>query len=197
MGTGIDLFFSWENGIGVYWDWHLATGKYSELISNFFHLLKHNVDDSLLFLLLHYIDSVTSKQAYAGAWNSGFLLQWRLYIVCKLEPTPPPFLQDPLIYFYHFTHKLSGGARNFPTEGLCSPMARRVKVATLMKMYNIVYNFMIYLFMKCTNQYTKLLIGRSKTTELYHSLVRTLRSTTRSARRRAFETKKFVIQNKN
>ena len=72
----------WLLGMGFcHWEWEMKSFKmemglkYSELISNFFHLSKSNVDDSLSFLLLHYIDSVTCKQAYAGTLICGFLLK--------------------------------------------------------------------------------------------------------------------------
>ena len=79
MGTGIGLFLAGKVGLKLlglgfgHWEWEMKSLKmemglkYSELISNFFHPLKHNVDDSLLFLLLHYIHRVTCEQAYASA----------------------------------------------------------------------------------------------------------------------------------
>ena len=58
MGTGIDLFLDWENGIWV------AGKKY-----NFDPFLVSLV---MIFVVNYIIHSTTCKQAYSGAQNSGF-----------------------------------------------------------------------------------------------------------------------------
>jgi ribose/xylose/arabinose/galactoside ABC-type transport system permease subunit len=58
MGTGIDLFLDWENGIWV------AGKKY-----NFDPFLVSLV---MIFVVNYIIHSTTCKQAYSGGQNSGF-----------------------------------------------------------------------------------------------------------------------------
>jgi hypothetical protein len=88
MGTGIDLFLDWENGI-----WVAGTGIWppgNEVLKNgnevmlvdsqFFHvlsILKYNFDSFLvslvmIFVVNYIIHSTTCEQAYSGAGNSVF-----------------------------------------------------------------------------------------------------------------------------
>ena len=90
MGSGIDLFLDWENGIWVAGTGPLGMGN--EVLKNgngievirvdsqFFHvlsILKYNFDPFLvslvmIFVVNYIIHSTTSEQAYSGAWNSVF-----------------------------------------------------------------------------------------------------------------------------
>ena len=92
MGTGIDLFLDWENGIWVDGTGIWPQGMGNEVLKNgngievmrvdsqFFHvlsILKYNFDPFLvslvmIFVVNYIIHSATSQQAYSGARNSGF-----------------------------------------------------------------------------------------------------------------------------
>jgi hypothetical protein len=90
MGTGIDLFLDWENGIWVAGTgiWPLGNevhknGNGNEVMrvdSQFFHvlsILKYNFDPFLVSLVMIFvanynIHSTTWEQAYSNARNSGF-----------------------------------------------------------------------------------------------------------------------------
>ena len=95
MGTGIDLFLDWENGICVagIGIWPLVMGnevlknengiEVMRVDSQFFHVLsvlnvlKYNFDPCLvslvmIFVVNYIIHSTTCEQACSGARNSGF-----------------------------------------------------------------------------------------------------------------------------
>ena len=92
MGTGIDLFLDWENGIWVAGTGIWPLGMGNEVLKNgngievmrvdsqFFYvlsILKYNFDPILvslvmIFVVNYIIHSTTCKQAYSGAENSGF-----------------------------------------------------------------------------------------------------------------------------
>jgi hypothetical protein len=92
IGTGIDLFLDWENGIWVWGSGIWPLGMGNEVLKNgngievmrvdsqFFHvlsILKYNYDPFLvslvmIFVVNYIIHNTTCKQAYFGARNSGF-----------------------------------------------------------------------------------------------------------------------------
>jgi hypothetical protein len=92
MGTGIDLFLDWENGIWVAGTGIWPLGMGNEVLKNgigievmrvdsqFFHvlsILKYNFDPYvvslvMIFVVNYIIHSTTCEQAYSGARNSGF-----------------------------------------------------------------------------------------------------------------------------
>jgi hypothetical protein len=92
MGTGIDLFLDWENGIWVAGTGIWPLGMGNEVLKNgngievmrvdsqFFYvlsILKYNFDPFLvssvmIFVVNYVIHSTTCEQAYSGARNSGF-----------------------------------------------------------------------------------------------------------------------------
>ena len=92
MGTGIDLFLGWENGIWVAGTGIWPLGMGNEVLKNgngievmrvdsqFFYvlsILKYNFDPFLvslvmIFVVNYIIHSTTCEQAYSGARNSGF-----------------------------------------------------------------------------------------------------------------------------
>jgi hypothetical protein len=94
MGTGIDLFLDWENGIWVAGTGIWPLGMGNEVLKNgngiemmrvdsqFFHvlsILKYNFDPFLVSLVMILvlnciIHSTTCEQAYSGARDSGFLI---------------------------------------------------------------------------------------------------------------------------
>ena len=108
MGTGIDLFLDWENGI---WDagtgiWPLGIGnevlkngngiEVMRVDSQFFHvlsILKYNFDPFLvslvmIFIVNYTIHSTTCKQEYSGTWNSGFSDYACPQVKCTAEYMP-------------------------------------------------------------------------------------------------------------
>jgi hypothetical protein len=92
MGTGIDLFLDWENGIWVAGTGIWPLGMGNEVLKNgngievmrvdsqFFHvlsILKYNfqpflVSLVLIFIVNYTIHSTTCEQAYSGTRTSGF-----------------------------------------------------------------------------------------------------------------------------
>jgi hypothetical protein len=92
MGTGIDLFLDWENGIWVAGTGIWPLGMGNEVLKNgigievmrvdsqFFHvlsILKYNFDQYvvtlvMIFVVNYIIHSNTCGQAYSSARNSGF-----------------------------------------------------------------------------------------------------------------------------
>jgi hypothetical protein len=89
MGTGIDLFLDWENGIWVAGTGIWPLGMGNEVLKNgngievmrvdsqFFcvlSILKYNFDPLLVmvFVVNYIIHSTTCEQAYSGARNSWF-----------------------------------------------------------------------------------------------------------------------------
>jgi hypothetical protein len=92
MGTGIDLFLDWENGIWVAGTGIWPLGMRNEVLKNgiwievmrvdsqFFHvlsILKYNFDPYVVSLVMIFVvnyitHSTTCEQAYSGARNSGF-----------------------------------------------------------------------------------------------------------------------------
>jgi hypothetical protein len=83
MGTGIDLFLDWENGIWVAGTGILPLGMGNEVLKNGNRIevmradFKYNFDSFLvslvmIFVVNYIIHSTTCEQAHSGARNSGF-----------------------------------------------------------------------------------------------------------------------------
>ena len=86
MGTGIDLFLDWENGIWVAGTGIWPLGMGNEVLKNGngievmrvdSQILKYNfhpflVSLVMIFVVNYNIHSTTCEQAYSGARNSGF-----------------------------------------------------------------------------------------------------------------------------
>jgi hypothetical protein len=83
MGTGIDLFLDWENGIWVAGTGIWPLGMGNEVLKNGNGIEVMRVDSQytfdpflmslvMIFVVNYNIPSTTCKQAYSGARNSGF-----------------------------------------------------------------------------------------------------------------------------
>ena len=101
MGTEIDLFLDWENGIWVAGTGIWPLGMGNEVLKNgngielmrvnsqFFHvlsILKYNFDPFLVSLVMIFV--VTCEQAYSGAQNSGFSDYAFPQVRCTAEHMP-------------------------------------------------------------------------------------------------------------
>jgi hypothetical protein len=151
MGTGIDIFLDWENGIWVAGTgiWPLGMGNEAlkngdgievmRIDSQFFHvlsILKYNFDPFLvslvmIFVVNYIIHSTTCEQAYSGARNSGFSDYACPQVRCTAEYMPG------FRYILHLTLVYTSKAKH---NRFCHTVRTRVRTHGGLKDLKTVYS---------------------------------------------------------